>query len=83
MPWSTLVRIWGVPVATNLGVLSETIWADSLATAPAPEPAALAQMAAELLRNPARLKALAEQGHQLYREQFAIEHTIAKLRATP
>jgi glycosyltransferase involved in cell wall biosynthesis len=70
----------GVPVATNLGVLSETIWADSLATVSAPEPAALAQMAAELLRNPARLKALADQGHQLYRDTFAIEHTIAKLR---
>lgn len=71
----------GVPVVTNLGALSESVWAGGgVAAVPVPDPAALAALAAELANDPAALAALARRGAALYRDAFAPEHTIARLR---
>ena len=71
----------GVPVVTNLGPLSEPLWTGgAVAGPPMPDPAALARCAAELLGDPAAPAELGRRGAALYRETFAIEHTIARLR---
>lgn len=69
-----------VPVATNLGFLSEPVWAGKVATVPAPDPSALAGLTARLLSDDAERLAFRDRGNALYRELFSTEHTIAKLR---
>ena len=72
----------GVPMVTNLGPLSEPVWATSgVARVPiACDPAAIAHCAMALLANANDRIDLGRQGATLYRETFALEHTIAKLR---
>jgi glycosyltransferase involved in cell wall biosynthesis len=72
----------GVAVVTNLGRLSEPIWAEgAVAAAPTPDAIAAARLAASLLGNPARREVLARSGQFLYRGMFGLEHTIDRLRA--
>ena len=70
----------GLPIVTNLGPLSEEVWRDTTAAVPAPEPAALARRTAELLADPAERSRIGSRGAELYRNRFAIAHTIAALR---
>ena len=72
-----------VPVVTNLGALSEPLWAASTGATvvPGPDPAALAAAAVEVLALPSESRlALGARGAELYRSEFALERTIARLR---
>ncbi|WP_439625395.1 glycosyltransferase family 4 protein [Gemmata sp.] len=71
----------GVPVVTNLGPLSEWVWAHgAVALAPACDPHALAELAAHLLAvEPARCSVGAS-GQVLYRDTFTLAHTITSMR---
>jgi glycosyltransferase involved in cell wall biosynthesis len=71
-----------VPVVTNLGNLSEPLWATStgVTVVPGPDPAALAAAVVEVLALPSESRlALAARGAELYRSEFSIERTIARL----
>jgi glycosyltransferase involved in cell wall biosynthesis len=73
-----------VPVATNLGALSEPFWQDArwLQVSPSPDPTALSAAAEALLAlDPAERRAMAQAAAALYRQRFSIEQTIARLRA--
>jgi len=72
-----------VPVVTNLGALSEPLWATStgVAVVPGPDPTALAAAAVEILALPAEGRlALGARGAELYFSEFTLERTIARLR---
>ena len=74
----------GVPVVTTIGVLSEPVWADgAVAAAPAGDPGQLARVALDLLDRPDRLAELGLAGQRLYRDQFALRHTVAALLDLP
>ena len=71
----------GLPVVTNLGQLSEPLWVNgAVAAAATPDPVAIGLLAARLLGDPAARAELGRRAGELYRDTFAIEHTIAKLR---
>jgi glycosyltransferase involved in cell wall biosynthesis len=73
----------GVPVASNLGPLSEPLWADLgwAGLAPGPDPDALAAAAATVLALPPAARAeLGRRGAALYHDRFSAENTIARLR---
>ncbi len=73
----------GVPVATNLGVLSEPLWAGgAVAVVSSPNPVALANLAAAMLVDSMTRAELGLRGRALYRDTFAPGHTIAQLRGT-
>ncbi len=72
-----------VPVVTNLGKLSEPLWAIStgVAVVPGPDPSALAAAATEVLALPSETRlALGARGAELYFSEFTLERTIARLR---
>jgi glycosyltransferase involved in cell wall biosynthesis len=74
----------GVPTATNAGILSEPIWAEcaGVAVAPSAEPAALVAAAEGLLALPPEERAARGRAAAAwYRARFAVEHTVARLRA--
>ena len=71
----------GVPVVTNLGELSEPLWpGGAVAAAAAPDPVALARLAARLLAGPAVRADLGRRAAALYRDAFSLERTVARLR---
>jgi glycosyltransferase involved in cell wall biosynthesis len=71
----------GVATVSNLGPLSEPFWlCDSLVVAPTPDPIEIAQRAANLLHDPANLATVGQRGAAFYRERFALELTISRLR---
>jgi glycosyltransferase involved in cell wall biosynthesis len=73
----------GVPVTTNLGVLSEPLWAGgAVAAVSSPDPVALANLAVSLLVDPVARGEVGRRGSALYRGTFAPEHTIARLQGT-
>jgi hypothetical protein len=70
----------GIPVLTTLGELSEPIWWNGAVEAvPAGSWDQLCERALDLLGRPERLSSLGAAGRQLYRDRFAIEHTLAVL----
>lgn len=74
----------GLPLVSNLGRLSEPLWeSGGVAVAPRPDPIELANLSAALLANPTVRAELGSRAAQLYRERFAVEHTITRLRANP
>jgi glycosyltransferase involved in cell wall biosynthesis len=74
----------GVPVITTIGALSEPVWAEgAVAAAPAGDPDRLARLALDLLDRPNRLADLGRAGQKLYRDQFALHHTVAALMNSP
>ena len=71
----------GLPVVTNLGHLSESVWSSGgVALAPNPDPIAIARLAARLIADPEQRKRVGERGLALYRQSFALEKTISQLR---
>ncbi len=73
----------GVPIVTAKGRLTEALWAESGAVALAPDddPLALARQAMRLIDTPQERARLAAAGRALYHERFAVENTVAALRA--
>ena len=72
-----------VPVVTNLGDLSELLWAAStgVAVIPCPDPAALTAAAVEVLAlSPENRLAWGARGAELYFREFTLERIIARLR---
>ncbi len=72
----------GVPVVTNSGELTESVWRQYRAVhmTPAGNPVQLARHANRLLNEPEELERLGEAGKTLYDERFALCHTITALR---
>jgi glycosyltransferase involved in cell wall biosynthesis len=71
-----------VPVVTNLGALSEPLWATStgVTVVPGPDPTALTAAAVEILALSSACRlALGARGGELYRSEFAVERIIARL----
>jgi glycosyltransferase involved in cell wall biosynthesis len=74
----------GVPVVSNLGALSESLWAglSCVRLAPAPDPIALAAAAeAVLALAPAVRAEMGRRAATLYAGRFGVENTITRLRA--
>jgi glycosyltransferase involved in cell wall biosynthesis len=72
-----------VPVATNLGALSEPFWQEAkwLQVSPGPDPVGLSAAAETLLAlDPAERHAMAQAAAALYHQRFSIEQTISRLR---
>ncbi len=72
----------GLPIVTNSGPLTESIWRQYRAVhmTPAGNHGQLARHAGRLLSEPEEMKRLAQAGKDLYHERFALEHTITALR---
>lgn len=71
----------GIPVVTNLGVLSEPLWtAGGVAAASTPDAALISAKCIELLANDSLRRRIGEEGRQLYERTFTLERTIATLR---
>lgn len=76
----------GVPVVTNLGFLSEPLWAAApgVTAAPGPDPARIAEAAAAVLDlDPPARAALGRRGADLYDATFSDARVIAALRGRP
>jgi glycosyltransferase involved in cell wall biosynthesis len=71
----------GVPVATNEGHLSESIWRASGGVEIADSAELVVGAVERLLGDPSRAAAVAGRGRRLYGERFSIEHVVASLRA--
>ncbi|RKG60655.1 glycosyltransferase family 1 protein [Corallococcus sp. AB011P] len=71
----------GLPIITNTGLLSEPLWRELLPVALADEasPAALLALAEHLLEHEEERRTLGERAARVYREHFALEHTVAHL----
>jgi glycosyltransferase involved in cell wall biosynthesis len=74
-----------VATVSTVGALTEPIWAESQAVALAPsgDTARFAELVSSLLKDPAARDGFARRGSRTYEGRFAIEHTIAALRAAP
>jgi glycosyltransferase involved in cell wall biosynthesis len=73
----------GVPIVTTSGRLTEPLWAESeaVALAPAEDMTALVKTAVQLLADPSRRRRMSACARTLYDECFAVNRTIATLRA--
>ncbi len=73
----------GLPVVTNLGPLSETLWLETAAVAVASSigSADLTAATLHLLADPARRLALAHRARELYLTRFDVGRTVAALLA--
>jgi len=74
----------GRAVVTTAGHLTEPLWIQcrAVATVPANDPAALAPLAASLLKVCRERQRLGLAAARLYRERFDVHHTIRALRTT-
>jgi glycosyltransferase involved in cell wall biosynthesis len=73
----------GVPVVSNLGALSESLWAGigCVRLAPSPDPAGIAATAESVLALPPAARAeIGRRAAALYAERFGLENTLARLR---
>lgn len=73
----------GLPIVTVSGFLTEPLWRESGAVAMAEEysPSALVATASQVLADDSYRVDLGKRGAALYTERFALEKTIARLRA--
>jgi glycosyltransferase involved in cell wall biosynthesis len=71
----------GIPVVSNWGHASESLWKEQRALALAPDAASLPAIIDDLLARPDECRALGERGRQLYEDQFSLAHTARVLRA--
>jgi len=70
----------GVPMVSSGGAFTEPQWqAAGIALAPAPDPAALAAAALDLLDDAPRRRRLAGAGAALYEREFSMRRTLAVL----
>lgn len=71
----------GVPVATNLGRLSESLWAESggVSLAASPVADAIVRAAESLLADPAERERVGAAGRELHERRFAIGRTVEAL----
>jgi len=71
-------------VVATTGHLTETVWADTgaVALAPARDTGSLVATALALLSKDDERAALAARGDRVYRERFALEHTVRALRGS-
>ncbi|NRD47193.1 glycosyltransferase family protein [Corallococcus exiguus] len=71
----------GLPIVTNTGHLSEPLWRElrPVALADDASPAALLALAEHLLEHEEERRAMGERAARVYREHFALEHTVAHL----
>jgi glycosyltransferase involved in cell wall biosynthesis len=74
----------GVPLVTNAGRLTESLWMQQLGVCLASEPSAAALLSATegLLSDPARAAALGARGRDFYRSHFSFERVVRTLRST-
>ncbi len=74
----------GKPIVTNLGPLTEPFWKQSGAVAVAPDMVAqsLVKVVEELLSSTPELPELGLRAAHVYRETFALSHTVKTLRAS-
>ena len=70
----------GLPVATNEGHLTESIWRASGAVEIVTHVDRVGSAVERLLGDPSRAATLASRGRSLYNERFSLERTIALLR---
>ena len=75
----------GVPVVSNLGHLSETLWSESqaLALASSYVPTQVASFCAQLLQDDSARRQLAEAALNLYRSRFEWAKIVSALRSSP
>ncbi len=74
----------GRPVVSNRGILTEPdLWSSAVCLADAYTPAALVAGVSSLLDDPRRAADVASAGLRLYRESFALERIIGRLRGEP
>jgi glycosyltransferase involved in cell wall biosynthesis len=71
----------GVPIATNDGHLTESVWRESDIVKLAAAPDGVTAAAEDVLRDLPRAILRAERGRVYYRERFSLEHSIETLRA--
>jgi glycosyltransferase involved in cell wall biosynthesis len=71
----------GVPIATNDGHLTESVWREREIVELATSPDGVAAAAETILRDLPRATLRAEHGRVYYRERFSLEHSIETLRA--
>jgi glycosyltransferase involved in cell wall biosynthesis len=73
----------GAAVVTNVGELTEALWAETgaVSLARGADPSGIIGCADALIRDPARRHALSQRARALYRERFAVERTVEILRA--
>lgn len=71
----------GRALVTQEGLLTEPLWRESRAVALAGDtsPGAMIEVTEQLLARPEELVALGERAARLYRERFALEHTVDTL----
>lgn len=65
-----------VPIVSNLGTASESLWREQNAVALAPDPASMPGVIDRLLLNRDECRALGDRGRRLYESQFSLAHTI-------
>lgn len=71
----------GVPIVTNVGSLSETLWpGNAVAATSSLNPLEIARLAADLLYDRRTRLELARRGEVLYDRAFSIDRIIARLR---
>lgn len=71
----------GLPIVTNTGHLTEPLWRElrPVALADDTSPGALLELVEHLLEHGEERRALGERAGRVYREHFALEHTVAHL----
>jgi glycosyltransferase involved in cell wall biosynthesis len=70
----------GIPIATNDGRLTESVWRETGAVELAATSDRVDEAAELLLRDRAYAAAVGERGRSLYRRRFSLEHTIRGLQ---
>ena len=75
----------GVPLVSNLGHLSESLWAESeaVALAPSPDPVPIAAACIRLLCGESKRRQFANKAAALYQSRFDWPHIVARLRSLP
>jgi glycosyltransferase involved in cell wall biosynthesis len=74
----------GVPTITTSGRFTEPVWKSGNGVAISEATTeSFTRVAEDVFRSPERLRHLGRAGLNLYRDNFAVEHIIAKLRAAP
>ncbi len=72
----------GVPVIGNRGPIADEVWTrrSTVLLADSDDSDTLSAAVSALLADPARAAALGEEGRRLYRDEFALERGVARLR---